>query len=97
MKHRCTVPWPDQMTGALDGPWGSLTTLLRRAGWGMRQEIVKTRAHGPAYIEIRIAPRWAPDRVGLLVVSGVTLIWDDTEESLGVTVHAEPRKEIEGG
>lgn len=90
MKHRLAVPYPHEF----DGQWTALTEFLHRAAWRLCEYRVDTRRLGPALLMLDITPVWQPHAIELRVISGTTLIYDDIEQSLGVTMLAEPRDAV---
>lgn len=100
MKHRFTIPFPDGSEMPDIGAW------FRAHGWSMQELTVHgsgvfSLPHGElSWLRVRVAPflRQAGAYPGmgaeLTVCSGTTLVYDDAEDTMGVTLKAEPEDAV---
>lgn len=88
MKHRLTIPYGDE----LPAREGDLERFLRRAGWRRRAQTEYHLIPGSSLLEIDIQSDESPAWVR--VFSGNRLVYDDVEQSVGVTLLAEPQDAV---
>lgn len=89
MKHRFAVPLDDDPEA-----FGRLSRWLGDHGWGYTEVAWDRYGLSARRLSLRIAPMWGFDAVELRAVSGITLVYDDAERSMGVTMLAEPRDAV---
>lgn len=90
MKHWCAIPNAGEFKAE-----NHLQEWLYEHGWGIQSYMFETysptRRPGPLRVFLTICPAWAPGSVTMTVLSGVTLVYDDTEKTMGVTDKPEPQ------
>lgn len=93
MKHWFTLPYGDDLKES-----GRLHGWLHEHGWHATSWTWENggpggvnRFPGPRRMVATISPAWAPSVVQVTVISGVTLVYDDAEKTMGVTDKPEPQ------
>jgi hypothetical protein len=89
MKHRLIVPGADDWLHE----HAAIHDFAERAGWIIRMESVNRSPWQPKNVELRLMSRRTPG-ASLDVASGAILIYDDVEQSLGVTPLTEPQDAV---
>lgn len=92
MKHRLTVPWADDLAEVREFD-RRLDELLRlcQGSWRMMAQSMDHRAgmHRPMMF-LQLSPDFGLV-AGITAFSGITIIYDDAEQSMGLTTVPEPQ------
>lgn len=89
MKHRLTIPRADDWLRE----HAAIHDFVERAGWVIRSQSVNQGPWRPKNVEATLVSRNWPS-ASIDVQTGAVLVYDDTDQSMGVTHLAEPRDTV---